>query len=506
MMPTAAWLVASALFGPDLTGASYRELVLRYAKGDRAAAVAELGDWSEKDLARELDRLRSWERRARQCQDCEEKYSYPRFPLRAAVLLHTDREDLERRSRSPVDEATPRCGIGPQGVIAKEIALLVLLKPGETSFVGRWFLAMALRSQANACMGDAQDWTLGGLKWFPKDPELLLADGTINETTASLSWDAVSTTGLAPSGRKTPNWQTMWLKKARQAFERALEADPGLVEARLRSGRVQWLLGDKAAAHASFDAVLASDGDDSVLYKARLFRGRCYEEEKELARAEADYRAALALAPAAQAAAVAVSYVSWLQGKTTESRDVLEHALLQAGRRTGPDPYWDYSFGRSDRAESAFREPVGRGASLSRPRQYRAALDVALALGGAFALSGAGRAQTPPTPPVFPAGVEAVYVDAFVTHGRTAGPGSRRVRLRAARRGCRPTGGAGGGGFPAGVGPARLRHEREHGGREARSPPLRGGEVSRDLPPRRRDRAPGLLRGDRLAGPTHPRP
>ena len=122
MMPTAAWLVASALFGPDLTGASYRELVLRYAKGERAAAVAELGAWSEKDLARELGRLRSWERRARQCQACEEKYTYPRFPLRAAVLLHTDREELERRSRSPVDEATPRCGIGPQGVIAKEIA------------------------------------------------------------------------------------------------------------------------------------------------------------------------------------------------------------------------------------------------------------------------------------------------------------------------------------------------------------------------------------------------
>lgn len=117
---------------------------------------------------------------------------------------------------------------------------------------------------------------------------------------------------------------------------------------------MQWLLGEKAEAHASFDAVLESGHDNSVLYKARLFRGRCYEEESQLEQAEADYRVALALDPAAQAAAVAVSHATWLQGKAAESREVLEQALLHAGRRTGPDPYWDYSFGRSDRAEPLF--------------------------------------------------------------------------------------------------------------------------------------------------------
>jgi tetratricopeptide (TPR) repeat protein len=214
-------------------------------------------------------------------------------------------------------------------------------------------------------MEDGLEWAQGGLKWYPDDPKLLLARGTINETTASLSWDAFSATQGSPAktGREPPDWRVLWLKKARQDFDHALKADPGLVEARLRRGRVQWLLGEKAEAHASFDAVLASGGEDEVLFKARLFRGRCYEEEKELVRAEADYRAALALDPASQSAAVAASYVTWLQGKAGEPRELLEQALVQSGRRIRPDSYWDYSFGRVDRADAlleALREGVRR--------------------------------------------------------------------------------------------------------------------------------------------------
>lgn len=115
-MGPAVWLAVAALLGPATTRPSYRDVVRRYAAGERAEAVAELGRWMEKDLARELERLRAWARRAGQCADCEEKYTFAHFPLRAAVLLHTDREELERRSRSPADEASPPCGIGPHAV------------------------------------------------------------------------------------------------------------------------------------------------------------------------------------------------------------------------------------------------------------------------------------------------------------------------------------------------------------------------------------------------------
>ena len=87
---------------------------------------------------------------------------------------------------------------------------------------------------------------------------------------------------------------------------------------------------------------------------ALLAFGFAQEEEKRLAEAESDYRAALDLAPQSQAAAVAVSYACWLQGKSADAKEVLEQALLHAGRRSAPDPFWDYSFGSFEGAERFF--------------------------------------------------------------------------------------------------------------------------------------------------------
>jgi tetratricopeptide (TPR) repeat protein len=354
-----AWVVAALLVETRDAATPYENLVTRYAAGERATALAELRGWTEKDLARELDRLRAWERTARRCERCPEKEAFARFPLRAAVLFHTDLAELEVRSRTPVDEAVPRCGVSPQAVMAEEIALLALVRPVETGFVGRWFRAMTLRSHADACLADALRWASAGLRWFPEDAPLLLARGTVEETAAALAADAVSTTPGNPAGtgRGLSADQRHYLREALRDFDRALRSDPRLAEARLRRGRVQWLLGQRKEARASFDAVLAESGDASLLVRAWLFRGRGHEEEKRLEDAEADYRAALAFAPQSQAAAVAVSYVSWLQGKTGEAKEVLEQALLRAGRRTAPDPYWDYSFG-SDEGATRFMESL----------------------------------------------------------------------------------------------------------------------------------------------------
>jgi tetratricopeptide (TPR) repeat protein len=348
----ASWLLAAALLEAGEPVTPYEDLVRRYAAGERAPALAELRSWTEKDLARELERLRAWERTARRCERCPEKEAFARFPLRAAILLHTDLAELDVRARTPVDEAVPRCGVSPQAVMAAEVALLALVRPADTGFVGRWFRAMTLRSHADACLADATRWASDGLRWFPEDAPLLLARGTVEETAAALSDDGPSNTPGNPAGRGVEvSSQRQYLRDALRDFDRALRSDPRLTEARVRRGRVQWLLGQKAEARASFDAVLADGGDAALLCRARLFRGRGYEEERRLDEAEADYRAALALAPQSQAASVAVSYVSWLQGKTGEAKAVLEQALLRAGRRTDADPFWDYSFGSAEGAE-----------------------------------------------------------------------------------------------------------------------------------------------------------
>jgi tetratricopeptide (TPR) repeat protein len=353
-MSFAAWLVLAAL--PEIEPSRYATLVARYAAGERASVLAEARGFSEKELARELDQLRAWERTARRCERCPEKEAFFGFPLRAAILLHADLAELEIRSRTPVDESAARCGIGPHGVMAEELALLALLRPGDASFVRRWFRAMTLREHTEACLVDAVHWANTGLRWFPKDAPLFLARGAVEETAAALHEDVSPGSPGSPAGgrREITAPQRQYLGDALRDFDRALQSDKALAEARLRRGRVLWLLGDRAEAQRTFDAVLHEDGDHELLFRAHLFRGRGFEEEKRLQDAEADYRAALALAPQAQSAAVAVSYVSWLQGKTAQAKAFLDEALLRAGRRTAPDPYWDYSFGSTEEVDRLF--------------------------------------------------------------------------------------------------------------------------------------------------------
>jgi tetratricopeptide (TPR) repeat protein len=236
--------------------------------------------------------------------------------------------------------------------MAEEIALLALVRPSDTTFVGRWFRAMGQRSYADACLLDALRWANDGLRWFPEDANLLLLRGTVEETAAALSAELQYNPPGNPAGmRAEAGGQRQYLREALRDFDRALRAAPRLAEARLRKGRVQWLLGQRTEARASLDAVLAETDDVPLLCRALLFRGRGYEEEGDLAEAEADYRAALGLTPQSQAAAVALSYVGWLQGKTAEAKEVLERSLLLAGRRKDPDPFWNYSFGSFEGAE-----------------------------------------------------------------------------------------------------------------------------------------------------------
>jgi len=318
--------------------------------------LAEVRWFSEKELARELDRLRTWERTARRCDRCPEKDAFLGFPLPAAVLMHTDVAELEIRSRTPVDETTPRCGIEAHAVMAEELALLALLRPGDANFVRRWFRAMALREHTEACLLDALHWANVGLRWFSRDAALYLARGAVEETAAALHEDDSDSAPGSLAGARRPSAapQRQYLADALRDFDQALRADKNLAEAKLRRGRVLWLLGQRPEARSTFESLLAEGGDRALLFRAHLFRGRGFEEEKRLDEAEADYRAALALAPQAQSAAIAVSYVSWLRGKTADAKALLDEALLRAGGRTAPDPYWDYSFGSTAEVEQLF--------------------------------------------------------------------------------------------------------------------------------------------------------
>jgi tetratricopeptide (TPR) repeat protein len=305
-----------------------------YASGQRAEAIARLEGWSEADMKAELVTLRSQMRKM--------GGHLPEGPLRAAVMLHTDREAYERL-QSPVVETVRECGINQHGGYARSlIPLLVVQTDTSRDFARRWLMAMALSSQWDLCLDDVERWTREGLKWFPKDAELLLIQGTASETSATLS--------PLPGGFGVDQ-RRIALTKAARDLEAAVALDPDLHEARVRLGRVLWKLEKPAEARVALATALERAKDPWVLYLAHLFLARVLEDGKDLPGAVEHYRAALAIDPRAQAAAVGLSEVLLLQGEEGESREVMNEAMRHAPRAQPRDPYLSFHLGRANLAE-----------------------------------------------------------------------------------------------------------------------------------------------------------
>jgi tetratricopeptide (TPR) repeat protein len=345
-------LFTQALRPPD---DRYVEAVTRYAAGDRAEAMAVLARWPADDLHQELARVRELAGKAAGCGACPARQALARVPRRAAVMLHTDLDATERSAA----EVAPVCGDGDHASVAEALALTVVVETGGGDFARRWYLGMAIRRHAGACLEDALRWVRSGLKWFANDARLLLELGSVHEQlgTKELS----PTLFLNPLSRgqrehalgEGPG-RLQHLDRAARAFERAVAADAELDEARLRLGRVRWRRGDADAAKAALAGVLERSDDRELLYLAHLFMGRIHEDARRLDDAEREYRAALRNDATAQVAGVALSHVLRLGGDTPGSREALAHALEFAGRRDGPDAYARYRVGRADVAEALF--------------------------------------------------------------------------------------------------------------------------------------------------------
>lgn len=336
---------------------SYLAMVERYAAGDRAEAVAALGRLSERELEAEVRGLRDRALAAERHAAGPETLAVERLPLQAAIMLHTDREEVEQERVLLLDESGAKCGSGVHAGLAAEIAPLLMGRAEGRDFARRWYLAMTLRAHGRYCFDDAWRWAQKGLKWFPKDAELLLASGTTDETVGSLpGWSRsrleVVTYWRRDEARNAALKQRRHLEYARQSFEKALTADPDLAEARLRLGRVEWRLEHADAARTALDETLARTSQPLVRYLGHLYLGQLHEEAGRLEEAEREYRAALDVDPQAQAAAVALSYVLQLAGDPAASREVLARAVAQGGRRRRADAYWDYPLGRSAEAET----------------------------------------------------------------------------------------------------------------------------------------------------------
>jgi tetratricopeptide (TPR) repeat protein len=356
--PVAACVLALA--APPKAGgprADYLELLRAYARGERAEAIAELGTWSLRELDRQLGQMARLVQAAELCR-CPTPIEG--VSLRAAVMLHADRDRAERPASTEAEQ--PRPCPGPQARLATRYAALLARLPEHRDFARRFFLATALRAQWDYCLEEAVRFGQDGIQLFPRDGELLLAVGSVYEegatlgNTASLTRISGLPEGKHDNDRVSAKQRRKWMLEARRFLTDAVAADPENVLARLRLGRVLYKLGEADLAKQALAGAAEGSRQEALSFLSHLFLGKIQEDARLFDDAVAEYRVALGIDPTSQSAAVALAHALELTGEREAAVGVLGDALRAAGRRDGRDAFWDYLVGDAMRLESLLDE------------------------------------------------------------------------------------------------------------------------------------------------------
>jgi tetratricopeptide (TPR) repeat protein len=338
--------------------ATLAQLADRYRRGDRDAAVAEIGLWTGKQTRQEVEGL------------LRPRAFDPALAY-AAALLHVHRALLGSSS-------TPEYR-GHHLAAAARLVVVVADAPeypGCADVARRMFLLVGLAWQADLDVATAHDVVRAGLQRYKEDPELLTALGITLETGPSMrTYDlppdprlgslrppggavSVGRTGFTVEGDESPGeWRPLpggSLSDAEAAFRSALAADPGLSEARLRLGRVRLLRGQPREAIAELQRVAREDGSPRRQYLARLFEARAHEKSGDVELAVQAYRAAVAVEPQGQSARIGLGRTLDLLGRRGEAQEALAAAL--GPERGRGDPWWTYPRGDLDRLGSLIAE------------------------------------------------------------------------------------------------------------------------------------------------------
>ena len=270
--------------------------------------------------------------------------------IEAAVLMHTELAIVAAKTLRPVSM---------EGHLVAAKALVDWLdqvdsarsKRGQSALkravpTRDWLVATLLGLSRLHEADAAADLATEAALRFPKDAEVLLAAGTVEELRAIQ---------LPPSLRRTAR------TKAIDRLGQALKADPTMGEALLRQGRVLWQDGSFPEGAKRFERVLAEFLDDRLRYLAHLFLGMESDRRNRADDVIAHYRSAVGILPAAQAARTALAFALQQAGRTEEARLVVEPGLTtEIDQDVALDPFWAYGFG-PDIDENAMFERLYAG-------------------------------------------------------------------------------------------------------------------------------------------------
>jgi tetratricopeptide (TPR) repeat protein len=314
--------LALAIAPLDGQQASYEDCLRLYRQGSVKEAMAALSAASSN--ASEFQRtLRDWTVQARRRERRE--------LLEAALMLHTE----VMLASAPGGNAWRT-----QGAIVERLHGALTSFAPRTAFMRQWYLLIdSYRQHTVDVNSDSLDYLRVALEAFPLDAELLLSCGSLHELRW---WDNAENVQRDPAADAGEGQQH--LRAAADCLRGSLLANPDLLESRLRLGRVLFLLGDLAGADAELQRFRAASRDRGFLYLGRLFEGELAEQRGDRQTADAHYRAAIEIMPAAQSARIAAARLDHVQGRREQAVKMVVRALSEAP--DAGDPWGWYVWGQ----------------------------------------------------------------------------------------------------------------------------------------------------------------
>ena len=213
--------------------------------------------------------------------------------------------------------------------------------PGADEIVRRWYVAggaFMLRTRFIEL-----DHFSRALELFPDDPEVLFFVASVHEYFAGARIQSVMRSVKAPREVAFDVREAdAELRLAEQLYTRALERNPGLLEARIRLGRVLGSRGRHEEAVAQLRQGQLAE-EPLLQFYTHLFLAGQLEALGNGAEARQSYERAAALAPMAQSPLIGLSRLADQAGDRAAAREAIARVLkLPHNELERLDPWWVY--------------------------------------------------------------------------------------------------------------------------------------------------------------------
>ena len=282
--------------------------------------------------------------------------------LKRAALLHADVAMLVPRTRGqapqPEQSAEPQVASSQRssdpivvdtedGValdlevptlhwqLGRTVLSAVAPDPARDETVRLWYRTSVAYLQARERFGDCHLHLRPALEAVPGDARLLFYAGALHEAYASASLQAAARSMESQGLRSVVRTVDAELDEAEEYFRKALAADAGFAETRLRLGRVLGLLGRHDEAATQLRQAIPHLTDPQLVYYGELFLGREESAMRHRQEAREHFERAAGLYPRAQSPQLAIGLLARAHGDRPGALQSLRNVVCVATRRGG---------------------------------------------------------------------------------------------------------------------------------------------------------------------------